>query len=223
MAQVPKHTFSFLRSLKKNNNREWFEAHKPEFKTLEAEIKMVAEAVTTGLNQEDRIEKTKLFRVYRDVRFSKDKTPYRSHFAIAFHREKPHLRGGYYLHISPGDSFVAGGFWNPNKEDLFRIRKELEVDAEEYKRVVETAAFKALWGSNIGEGVKTAPKGFSKEHPNIDLIRFKQYLFSHSFTDKEVLEVDFPDKVVRTFQAIRPFFDYMSNVLTTDLNGESIL
>ena len=223
MAKVPKHTFSFLRSLKKNNNREWFEAHKPEFKTLEAEIKMVAEAVTTGLNQEDRIEKTKLFRVYRDVRFSKDKTPYRSHFAIAFHREKPHLRGGYYLHISPGDSFVAGGFWNPNKEDLFRIRKELEVDAEEYKHVVETAAFKAVWGINVGEGVKTAPKGFSKEHPNIDLIRFKQYLFSHSFTDKEVLEVDFPDKVVRTFQAIRPFFDYMSNVLTTDFNGESIL
>ena len=223
MAQVPKHTFSFLRSLKKNNNREWFEAHKPEFKALEADIKMVAEAVTTGLNQADRIEKTKLFRVYRDVRFSKDKTPYKSHFAIAFHREKPHLRGGYYLHISPGDSFVAGGFWNPNKEDLFRIRKELEVDAEEYKRVVETAAFKAVYGSNVGEGVKTAPKGFSKEHPNIDLIRFKQHLFSHSFTDKEVLEVDFPDKVVRTFQAIRPFFDYMSNVLTTDLNGESIL
>ena len=117
MAQVPKHTFSFLRSLKKNNNREWFEAHKPEFKSLEADIKMIAEAVTTGLNKEDRIEKTKLFRVYRDVRFSKDKTPYKSHFAIAFHREKPHLRGGYYLHISPGDSFVAGGFWNPNKED----------------------------------------------------------------------------------------------------------
>ena len=99
----------------------------------------------------------------------------------------------------------------------------MKVDAEEYKRVVETAAFKAIWGSNVGEGVKTAPKGFYKEHPNIDLIRFKQHLFSHSFTDKEVLEVDFPDKVVRTFQAIRPFFDYMSNVLTTDLNGESIL
>ena len=153
MTQVPKDTFTFLKSLKKNNNREWFETHKTEFKALEAEIKKVAEAVTTALNQEDRIEKTKLFRVYRDVRFSKDKTPYKSHFAIAFHREKPHFRGGYYMHISPGNSFVAGGFWNPNKEDLFRIRKELEVDAEEYNRIVEEATFKAVWGSNVGEGV----------------------------------------------------------------------
>ena len=91
------------------------------------------------------------------------------------------FEGGYYLHISPGNSFVAGGFWNPNKEDLFRIRKELEVDAEEYNRIVEEATFKAVWGSNVGEGVKTAPKGFSKEHPNIELIRFKQHFVQSSF------------------------------------------
>ena len=94
MTQVPKHTFSFLKRLKANNNRDWFEAHKADFKALEKEIKSVGEQITLGLNSHDSIEKTKLFRVYRDVRFSKDKTPYKTHFAIAFHREKPQYRGG---------------------------------------------------------------------------------------------------------------------------------
>ena len=223
MTQVPKHTFSFLKQLKANNNRDWFEAHKADFKALEKEIKSVGEQITLGLNTHDSIEKTKLFRVYRDVRFSKDKTPYKTHFAIAFHREKPQYRGGYYLRIAPGDSFVAAGFWDPNKEDLFRIRKELEIDASEYLDLIQEPNFKSVWGDNIGEGVKTAPKGFSKEHPNIELIRFKQHIFMHSFTNDEVLSADFSDQVISCFQVMRPFFDYMSGVLTTDLNGESIL
>lgn len=223
MAQVPPHTFTFLNNLKANNNREWFEANKFDFKALEKDIKSVAAAITEGMNQLDSIEKTKLFRIYRDVRFSKDKTPYKSHFSIAFHREKPKCRGGYYLRIAPGESFVAAGFWDPNKEDLLRIRKELEIDADEYLQHIQAPTFKAIWGENMGAAVKTAPKGFSKEHPHIEWIRYKQHLFSHSFTDDEVLGVDFSKKVVTCFEAIRPFFDYMSNVLTTDLNGESLL
>ena len=164
-----------------------------------------------------------MFRVYRDVRFSKDKTPYKTHFAIAFHREKPALRGGYYLRIAPGGSFIAAGFWDPNKDDLFRIRKELEVDADEYRSHIEAPEFIAIWWRNMGEAVKTAPKGFSKEHPAIELIRFKQHLFSHPCMAEEVMASDFTQQVVSCFEAIRPFFDYMSNVLTTDLNGESLL
>ena len=223
MTMIPKHTLSFLSDLKQNNNREWFETHKSEFKAIESDIKKLGEAITVQMNASDRIEKTKLFRVYRDVRFSKDKTPYKTHFAIAFHREKPALRGGYYLRIAPGESFIAAGFWDPNKDDLFRIRKELEVDADEYRSHIEAPEFIAIWGRNMGEAVKTAPKGFSKEHPAIELIRFKQHLFSHPFTDEEVMASDFTQQVVSCFEAIRPFFDYMSNVLTTDLNGESLL
>src|SRR6056300_1316006 len=215
--------FTFFKELNQNNTREWFEPQKARFKALEAETKLFTEDIKTALNQTDEIEKAKIFRIYRDVRFSKNKTPFKTHFGISFHRKKPHLRGGYYLHIAPGDSFIATGFWNPDKDDLFRIRKEMEVDAAELREVMADADLQAHWGGLQGDEVKTAPKGFSKEHADIDLIRKKQYLFMKKFTDKEVLSADFQKQILFHFKAIRPFFDYMSNVLTTDLNGVSLL
>ena len=164
-----------------------------------------------------------MFRIYRDVRFSKNKTPYKNHFGIAFHREKPALRGGYYLHLEPDNSFLGVGFWAPNPEDLFRIRKELEFDADELKTLMADTTFKKYWGKLSGDEVKTAPKSFSKEHPNIDLIKKKQYVFVKNFSDKEVLSPVFIHEIDTHFQKIRPFFDYMSNILTTDLNGVSLL
>lgn len=215
--------FTFFNKLEKNNNRDWFEDHKPEFKALEKEIKGFSSTLESALNSNDRIEKTKMFRIYRDVRFSKNKTPYKTHFGISLHREKPALRGGYYVHLQSGETFIGGGFWDPSKEDLLRIRQELEIDATDFRTLMEESTFKAAWGNLVGDEVKTAPKGFSKEHSNIDLIKKKQYLFIKKFSDAEVLADDFYDRVVRDFKAIRPFFDYMSDVLTTDSNGVSLL
>jgi uncharacterized protein (TIGR02453 family) len=221
---VPKSALDFFKKLQKNNNREWFTEHKPEFKAIEAEVKTVYNELYNRLNAHDEVDKLKIFRIYRDVRFSKDKTPFKTHFGGSFHRKKPELRGGYYLHIQPNDeSFIATGFWQPNKDDLFRIRKEFEMDASEMRDIMSDANFKAIWGALEGEEVKTAPKGFSKEHENIDLIKKKMYIFTRKFSDKEVLAPDFVDTVEESFKAIRPFFDYMSDVLTTNLNGESIL
>ena len=215
--------FTFFNKLEKNNNRDWFEDHKPEFKALEKEIKGFSSTLESALNSNDRIEKTKMFRIYRDVRFSKNKTPYKTHFGISLHREKPALRGGYYVHLKSGETFIGGGFWDPSKEDLLRIRQELEIDATDFRTLMEEPTFKAAWGNLVGDEVKTAPKGFSKEHSNIDLIKKKQYLFIKKFSNTEVLADDFYDRVVRDFKAIRPFFDYMSDVLTTDSNGVSLL
>ncbi|MCR9228848.1 MAG: DUF2461 domain-containing protein [Flavobacteriaceae bacterium] len=215
--------FDFLNELKKNNNRDWFEAHKTEFKKYEAEIKSFLEAVKTNLNHHDDIEKMKLFRIYRDVRFSKDKTPYKAHFAGSFSRLGGHLRGGYYVHLKPGESLLATGFWAPNKEDLLRIRKELEMDAGEFRNVIAQKELKSIWGGMRGDEVKTAPKGFDKEHPDIDLIRKKQFVFTRNLSDKEVLSPSFLEEVDNSFKAIRPYFDLMSDILTTNLNGESIL
>ena len=215
--------FTFFNKLEKNNNRDWFEDHKPEFKALEKEIKGFSSTLESALNSNDRIEKTKMFRIYRDVRFSKNKTPYKTHFGISLHREKPALRGGYYVHLKSGETFIGGGFWDPSKEDLLRIRQELEIDATDFRTLMEESTFKAAWGNLVGDEVKTAPKGFSKEHSNIDLIKKKQYLFIKKFSNTEVLADDFYDRVVRDFKAIRPFFDYMSDVLTTDSNGVSLL
>ncbi|MCK0159542.1 DUF2461 domain-containing protein [Allomuricauda sp. F6463D] len=220
---ISKNVFDFLDLLEKNNNREWFESHKSTFKTHQSEVKSFFESVKENLNQHDDIEKMKLFRIYRDVRFSKDKTPYKSHFAGSFSRLGSHIRGGYYIHIKPGASLLATGFWAPNKEDLFRIRKELEMDAGEFRKVVNQEELKAIWGDLSGDELKTAPKGFDKEHSDIDLIRKKQFVFVRNLTDKEVLSSSFLNEVDKSFKAIRPYFDLMSNILTTNLNGESIL
>ena len=214
---------SFFAELETNNNREWFEPQKKRFKALEVEMKQFSADLVEAMNEHDSIDRYKLFRLYRDVRFSKDKTPFKTHFGISFHREKPALRGGYYLHIKPGDNFIATGFWNPDKDDLKRIRKEMEIDAEEFRDIMAQPSFKTVWGSLEGEEVKTAPKGFSKEDPNIDLIKKKAYLFTKRYSDKEVLSKNFLQQVNTDFQAVRPFFDYMSSVLTTDLNGVSLL
>ena len=178
-----------------------------------------------NLNKHDKIDKYKLFRIYRDVRFSKDKTPYQPHFAASFSREGKELRGGYYLRIRPNnESFVGGGFWDPNKEDLLRIRKEFELDATEIRRVLADKKFQTTFGTKLeGSELKTAPKGFDKNHPNIDLIRKKGFIAVRNFTDKEVLSSDFLEVVDESFKNLRPFFDLMSAILTTDLNGESLV
>lgn len=221
---VNKEVVQFLKRLKKNNNREWFTTHKKEFKTIEAEVKVFYNSLMNELNTHDKIEKLKMFRIYRDVRFSKDKTPYQHHFAGSFARQGARLRGGYYLRIRPGnESFMACGFWQPEKEDLFRIRKELELDASEFKKVINNNNFKKAWGELKGEELKTAPKGFDKEDPNIELIRKKGYIFTHEFKDSEVISDGFFTEVSQKFKAIRPFFDLMSEILTTNLNGESLL
>jgi len=223
MKSINPDIFTFYKDLDKNNNREWFESHKPRFKALESEVKDFNEIVKFGLEETDDIEKIKMFRIYRDVRFSKNKTPYKTHFGVSFHRKKPNLRGNYYMHLAPQNSFIASGFWNPNPMDLLRIRKDLEMDAQELRDVITDFTFKKVWGELQGDVVKTSPKGFNIDHPNIDLIRHKQFLFIKRFDDKSVLSSDFQKEVIKSFTAIRPFFDLMTNVLTTDLNGVSIL
>jgi uncharacterized protein (TIGR02453 family) len=224
MQSIPKEALQILEELGQNNNRDWFNEHKPEFKAVEAKVKATYNYIGELMNMHDQIDKVKVFRIYRDVRFSKNKLPYKTHFGGSFQRRKPELRGGYYLHIQPNnESFIATGFWEPNKEDLFRIRKEFEMDANEIRDILKDKAFKSVWGGFVGDELKTAPKGFDREHQNIDLIRRKQFIFVKLFTDKEVLEKDFAPKVNACFELARPYLDYMSDVLTTNLNGESLL
>jgi len=221
---ITKEVFSFLKELEKNNNREWFTEHKPKFKELEGEMKLFFSTLFEEVKKNDDIDRVKIFRIYRDVRFSKNKTPYKINFSSSLSRAGARLRGGYYVHVQPNNgSFIAVGFWQPNKEDLLRIRKELELDAAAFRKVISTKKFKSIWGELAGEEVKTAPKNFSKEHHNIDLIKKKQFIFVRKFTDEEVLDIDFLNQISTSFKAVRPYFDLMSEILTTNLNGESLL
>jgi len=223
MESISKSTLDFLKEIKQNNNREWFSENKSTFEAEQKKVKGFFISLMEQLKASDLIESLKVFRIYRDVRFSLNKTPYKSHFDGQFKRATDKLRGGYYLRIKPGESFLAGGFWEPNKEDLARIRKEFETDATEIRAIVNTPDFKKHFGKLQGEAVKSAPRGFDKNHPNIDLIRLKQFIVTRSFTDEEVLAPNFLREVTASFVAMRPYLDYMSDVLTTDLNGISLV
>ena len=221
---LSKEVFIFLKTLKNHNNREWFKENITTFRAAETYVKLLYSELYNELNHVDSIDNFKVFRIYRDIRFSMNKTPYKTHFSGSFHRTKPDLRGGYYLHLAPNnESFIATGFWNPNKEDLFRLRKEFETDSEELRAIIDNLSFKAVWGHLEGDELRSAPRGFDKQDQNIDLIRKKQFIFSKKYTDKQVQSDRFILDVIDSFKAIRPYFDYMSSVLTTNLNGESIL
>jgi len=222
---VSKTVFNFLEELRKNNYRDWMQQYKKEYQSNEASLKLFYADIEESLNLEDEIAKVKIFRINRDIRFSKDKTPYNVHRSVSFSRAGAHRRGGYYLRLEPGGkSIVAGGFFNPEPEDLLRIRKEFEMDSDEIRSILNQKEFKkAFNGFSQEYKVKTAPKGFSKDDSNIDLIRLKSFFVTHSFTDDEVFSNAFKNQIIYNFKLLRPFFNYMSEVLTIDLNGVSIL
>ena len=225
-ATIPASALEFLKLLKKNNNRDWFNAHKDRYLFEQGQMIAFADALLMEMQKHDNIEtpsgKKSLHRIYRDTRFSKEKIPYRHEFSGSFSRATKKLRGSYYFHIEPGNSFLGGGFWGPNPQDLKRVRDEIAYDAAPLRKIFKSKPFTETFGALHGEQVKTAPQGFSSDHKNIDLLRFKQYLLIKRFSDKEVLSPGFLKEVNATFKKMRPFFNYMSEVLSTDMNGISI-
>lgn len=218
---MEKEVFDFLKRLEKNNNRDWFKDHKSDFENAKNLANNLFNKMYVTISEIDELEPLKIFRIYKDVRFSADKTPYKTHFSAQMGRLKPHNRGGCYLQIQPGNSFLAIGFWEPNKEDLFRIRKEFELD-DAFEKVLSNTTLKKVFPDLIGEELKTAPKGFDKMHERIHLIRKKQFLLIRNFSDEEVLNENFLSTIVKSYSAAKPFVTYFTNILTTNLNGESI-
>ena len=220
---IHKSGFNFLQKLKKNNHRDWFNAHKTIYQQELELVEVFAEALLRELNKHDEIEtpsgKKSLHRIYRDIRFSSDKTPYKANWSGYFKRATKYRRGGYYFHLESGNSYIAGGFWGPNAEDLKRVRDDIAFDATPLRKILKSRSFTTTFGVLQGEQLKTAPKGFEAGHEAIDLLRYKQFLLIRRFSDKEVLSDTFLKEASQTFKNMRPFFDYMSEVLATDTNG----
>ena len=218
---------NFLDDLKKNNNREWFNEHKTNYKVAHGIMIAFAEELLDEMRRHDHIEtnsgKRSLFRIYRDVRFSKDKSPYKTSWSGSFRRASKALRGGYYYHVEPGNTFIAGGFFGPNAEDLRHIRNHLAQDESALREVLKAPVINSYFGSLQGEQLKSTPTGFAKDHPAIDLLRYKHFILKHHFSDTEMKSLNFHQKVAEGFQHLRPFFDVMSEILTTDLNGISLI
>ena len=219
---LDKDVFDFLNLLKRNNNREWFKQKKELHDQSKKKVLEFSQKLFEELKVENNLDKSKVFRIYRDVRFSKNKTPYKNHFGIGFHRTKPQYRGGYYLHIEPENSFLATGFWAPDKTDLYRIRKEIEQDHQYFSNIAESNQLIKSWNPMVGEQLKTAPKGFDKDHPGIQYLRYKQFIFSQKISNEQLQNPSFSQWIIKEFSIIKPFLNYMGEVLTTDLNGEPL-
>jgi len=222
MKQLTKNNLAILAQIAANNNKDWFTEHKPEIDMEFNQVKDFFKALYEQMQNHDQLEPIHIHRLYRDVRFSKNKLPYKSYFGLHIPRQKPLLRGGYFLRLQPGACRVAGGFYGPESHDLKRIREEIAADPDEFRALFETEAFKSLYDGLESEELKTAPKGFAKDHPAVDLLKKKSFIIYKDFTDEQVLSPAFFNQVLACFLGFRPFFDYMSNVLTTNSNGESI-
>ncbi|MBD98636.1 MAG: TIGR02453 family protein [Verrucomicrobia bacterium] len=220
-------TLNFLKKLKKNNNRDWFQENKSEYIQSNEEMIAFADQLLERMDSFDKIEtvsgKKSLYRIYRDVRFSPNKQPYKTNRSGSFRRKGADRRGGYYFSIEPGNTMVGGGFYQPNKEDLELIRRHIEMDADPLHAVLNEKNFKRFYGPLQGEQLKTVPRGFNKEDPNIELLRYKNFYTMHQFSDKDVLADDFVDQVASAYKQLLSYFQVMTDFLTTNLDGESLI
>jgi uncharacterized protein (TIGR02453 family) len=207
----------FLSELGQNNNREWMEANKAWFKNARAGFEklvnhLIMDIATFDPSVQGLAPKDCIFRLNRDIRFSNDKSPYKTHFgAYIAQGGRKSENAGYYIHLQPHDnSLLGGGMYMPSGEALKKIRQEVDYNASELKKIVSERSFKEYFGSIQGDQLKTAPKGYPADHPNIEFLRLKSYFVLNNVTDTEVVDAGFPEKAVAVFSAMHPFNDFLN-------------
>ncbi len=214
-----KPALDFLTQLEANNDRAWFEQHRAEYEEAKRQFEdLVNRAIAEFRAIEDLGDITAkdcVMRIYRDVRFSKDKSPYRTHFGASIATGgKKSPRMPYYLHLAPhNQSFIGGGLYMPTGEQLAKFREAIDENAKPFRAIVSTKSFKQLFGELSGEKLKTAPQGYSREHPEIELLRLKQVLAIHPLSDEAVLSDTFPSHITQVFRGLKPLLDYLNDCL----------
>lgn len=215
-------TLRFLKSLKKNNNREWFEANKKDFLSAKAEFVTFVDALIGKIGKfdasvADKEAKNCVFRIYRDVRFSKDKSPYKTHFGAyitsAQSKSEVSSKAGYYIHLEPGGAFLAGGAYTPEGPWLKAIRQEIDYNTAEFKKILNNASFKKYFGKMEGEQLVNAPKEYPKDHPEIALLKHKSFLAVHQLDEKMLTSDQFLKHATDVFKAMMPFNQFLNRAL----------
>jgi uncharacterized protein (TIGR02453 family) len=215
-----KPVLDFLSALKGHNNKDWFEEHRAAYDTARTHFENFVDQL---INEYGEVEdlggitaKDCIMRIYRDTRFSKDKSPYKTNMSATIAPGgKKSTRLGYHLHMQPNDeTLVAGGLYMPTPEQLSRFRMAIDQDAAPFKAILEDRDFKKYFGRLEGEKVKTVPQGYRHDHPEIELLRFKQVVVVHRLTDEIVLSPRFSTQMIKTFTAMKPFLDYLNAILT---------
>ncbi len=215
-----KKVLDFLRQLKKNNDREWFTEHKSKFVAAKEDFEIMVQELLAGISKFDKkLEgvqpKDCIYRIYRDVRFGKDKTPYKTNFgSVMAEGGRKSGKAFYYMQIEPGgNSFVAGGLYMPPADQLKKIRQEIDYNAEDLLKILKNKSFKTDFPEMEGEKLKKAPKGYAPDDPNIELLKHKSYIVVHRFSDKEVLAEDFNKSCIKLFKKMKPFNDFLNTAI----------
>ncbi len=215
-----KQILKFLNELKSNNDKTWFLAHKKDYEGAIEDFRLFTDMMISKVEEFDKSvkgvsAKNCVFRIYRDVRFSKDKSPYKTNFgAFIKGGGKNEARAGYYVHIEPGMSMLGGGIYMPPNDALLKIRKEIAKDSRPLKKILNEKKFKEAFVEIYDdEKLKTAPKGFSKDHPDIDLLCFKNYTVIQKLKDSEVTSTNFPEICAKSFKIMKPFNQYLNSII----------
>ena len=219
---ISKSTLDFIGNLKENNNRDWFLDHKDDYEAARENISDFTAAVLKELSQIDPLvdahtdPKKCMMRIYRDVRFSKDKTPYKSWFGIHKFSQGRYAGGtGYYIHIEPGHSFIGGGNWMPEGDHLKAIRQEIDYNAAEFKAIIDAPSFKKVFGEfRDQEQLKTIPNGYEPDNENIDLLKLKSFAATHQISDADLMKKDVAVRVGKVFKELYPLLGFIQNALT---------
>ncbi len=219
---IKEETFTFLSQLIKNNNREWFQQNKAAYeKALENVIEFAQKLIDQFAKEDPSIPadidpKKCVMRIYRDVRFSKDKTPYKNNFGIGLSNVGKSMNGaGYYVQIKPEDSFIAGGFWMPQGEHLKAIRQEIDYNGAELKSILNQKTFKSYFGDlEDEEKLKTAPKGYDPGHNDIELLKLKSFTVIHRLKDKQLIDKKSVNEVVNGLTIMKPFVDFLNKAIS---------
>lgn len=220
MEPIRKSTLDFLKDLKSNNNREWFLENKASYLEAKENYENFVQEIINRIVDFDPIlkgleAKSCIYRINRDIRFTNDKSPYKSHmgaFIVKGGKQNGNRYAGYYFHIEPGNSsLVAGGAYVPPAPWLTSIREKIDYEGDKLVKITKNKDFVSTFGQLEGEKLKTVPKGFSKEHPHIDLLRMKSFLVEKSISDREVLSEGLIDDVVKAFRIMKPLNDFMND------------
>ena len=214
-----KDILNFLGGLQSNNSKEWMDANKDKYLTAKKKFEEIVTLLIERISIFDphitgTDPKKCIFRLNRDIRFSKDKRPYKENMGGFINREgRKGMDGGYYLHLQPGQCMLAGGIYMPPPDILKKIRQEIDYNPETLVKYMDSPEFRKYFGSFEGDRLKKAPQGYSPDHPNIELLKLKYYTVVHTVKDKVVLDPGFPDYATRIFKAMYPLNTYLRTAL----------
>jgi uncharacterized protein (TIGR02453 family) len=209
----------FLKELSENNNRPWFEASKPAYLQAKTSAENLIDSCISALAKHfplpDLKAKQCMFRIYRDVRFSKNKDPFKKNFSalISANGKKAGNAPSWYLHLEPGGSFLASGVYEPAPEQLAAIRQEIEYNPEEFRAILASTELQKRFGALQGNQLKTAPKNYPKDHPDIDLLRYTQFYLMADYSDDELAASDFPQKFAKDCLLLQDFQAFLKRAL----------